>query len=804
MNTNRIMVVEDERIFALDLRQRLQQAGFNVVGMAASGAEALRQAQQQQPNIVLMDIHLEGDMDGITAATEILQRHRIPVVFLTAYAEDDVIRKAQHSLAYGYLVKPCDTRELVATLGMALARRSAEVAIESSEERLRFALDIAEMGVWEWDRNADRFSAVGPIDSIFGSPAELLNGGVDTLVARVAVEEQQKVMAALQQGVISGCFRSLRADGSQGWLEVHARPFTTANSEQLRIVGVIKDVTSHREAEERLRQASVVFETTAAGLLITDARRRVLSANSAFSLITGLPPHALDGQDPDVMLHLRPHSAGFYQRLLNLPKRQWQGEVMCRRASGEPFPGWEQVSLVMDENNEVSHVVYAISDLSAVRRAEAQLDYLAHHDPLTALPNRLLFNERFEQQLCHAERLQRGFAVIFIDLDDFKLINDSMGHNAGDELLKVIAARIQSTIRRSDTLARLGGDEFVMLLPEVNEPQRCASLAHKVLLAVIEPVLLGSVRVQVSASLGIAFYPHDGQDSAQLLRAADSAMYHAKALGRNRFAFFDTEMAKRAEERLFIEQGVRRALDQHQLELHYQPIFELASGQLVAAEALVRWRHPELGLIPPDRFIAIAESSGLIEPLGLWVLEQACRDARNWQQQGHSAVQVAVNVSPRQCHNPKFDQLVAQVLATTGLAPELLELELTESALQSSAEVQAMLSRLRALNVSLAIDDFGTGYSCLSVLKGLPIQKLKIDRSFTQDVLDDSNSAVLARIILAMGLNLGMKVVAEGIETQAQLEWLLGQQCSLGQGYLLGRPQPLADFRLLLQPPSRH
>ena len=264
------------------------------------------------------------------------------------------------------------------------------------------------------------------------------------------------------------------------------------------------------------------------------------------------------------------------------------------------------------------------------------------------------------------------------------------------------------------------------------------------------------------------------------------------------------EMAQRAEERLFIEQGVRRAIDQQQLELHYQPIFDLATGRMVAAEALVRWRHPELGLIPPDRFIPIAEAAGLIEPLGLWVLNQACRDACNWQQSGQPPVQVAVNVSPRQCHNHNFDQMVAKALAETGLDPGLLELELTESALQSSAEVQAMLGRLRALGIGLVIDDFGTGYSCLSVLKGLPIQKLKIDRSFIQDVLDDSNSAVLARIILAMGLNLGMKVIAEGIETQAQFDWLLSHQCSHGQGYLLGRPQPLADFRHLLHPSLHH
>lgn len=799
MTNGRIMLVEDERIFALDLRFRLQNAGFEVVGVAASGEEALNLAPTLKPNIVLMDIHLEGEMDGISAATELRSRHRLPVVFLTAYAEDDVIKRAQRSVAYGYLVKPCDTRELVATLGMVLARRDAELEVEQNEERLRFALDTADMGVWEWNRDANHFSAIGPIDNIFGAPAQLVDGGVATLISRLHPQEQRAVLDQLHvDGTISGCFRSLRAEGGPGWLEVHAKPFVSNHSDQLRVVGVIKDVTSRRDAEERLRQASVVFETTAEGIIITDGERRILSANSAFYLITGLPVGAVDGQDPDAILHLRPHSDGFYQRLADAPKQQWQGEVMCSRATGEPFPGWEQVSLVRDEHNQVSHFVFAISDLSAVRRAEAQLDYLAHHDPLTALPNRLLFNERFEQMIYHAARQQRGFALMFIDLDDFKVINDTLGHGAGDELLKVVAARVHGTIRRSDTLARLGGDEFVMLLTDVYEPQRCASLALKVLAAVAEPVRLGDVNVRVSASVGVALYPNDGQDSERLLKAADSAMYHAKAEGRNQFAFFDQKMAARAEERLFLEQGLRKALEEDQLELHYQPIIELATGQVQAAEALVRWRHPELGLIPPVRFIPAAEATGLIDPLGLWVLRRACRDAREWQRQGRPAVRIAVNVSPRQCYNKTFDQQVAAVLAESGLDPALLELEITESALQSSDEVQAMLGRLRDLGVGLAIDDFGTGYSCLSVLKGLPIQKLKIDRSFVCDLPHDSNSEVLARIILAMGKNLGMRVIAEGVETQAQRDWLLANDCALAQGYLFARPDLLAEFLKML------
>ena len=687
MNQTNILVVEDERIIAFDLKQRLEALGYRISAVVPSGEEAIEKAAELQPDLVLMDIHLEGGMDGIEAAQRIHERLRIPVVFLTAYAEDETLRRAQASLPFGYLVKPIEARELHATIQMALSRRAAEVALEHSEERLRLALDAADLGVWEWEAATGQITTTGHIDAIFGSVPEPIGETWESFLARVHPEDREGVERALKEALIQGAslnlvFRYLRSDGQAGWIETHVKACSGTGDAAAHLVGVVKDITERRQMEERLRQAGAVFETTAEGIFIMDAAHRIVSVNSAFTAITGYRLGEALGQDPDELLHARRHSDQFYPRLATTAGGQWQGETYCQRKNGEVFPAWESVSMVRDPEARITHYAVAFSDITAIRRAETQLNHLAHHDPLTGLPNRLLFNDRLDQALERARRDQQRCALLFLDLDGFKIINDTLGHRSGDLLLQTIAARLQGALRRSDTAARLGGDEFVVIMADIAHAEDGARLARKLLEALSIPIELAGERIAVSASVGLSVYPEDGADRHVLFKAADTAMYSAKAQGRNRYCFYTQELATRAAERLNIEQGLKRALETGAFVLHYQPQVALSDGTITGVEALIRWQHPQEGLVPPGRFIPIAEETGVIEPLGRWVLQAACAEAVRWLKAGGSALRLSVNVSARQFAHGHFHETVRSVLSDTGFPAELLEIEITESTLQ--------------------------------------------------------------------------------------------------------------------------
>ncbi|MGH8569532.1 MAG: diguanylate cyclase domain-containing protein, partial [Gammaproteobacteria bacterium] len=426
-----------------------------------------------------MDIHLEGAMDGIEAAGMIHADYRIPVVFLTAYAEDETLQRAQASLPFGYLVKPVEARELHATLQMALGRRAAEVEIEvevkKGKERLQLALDAAGLGVWEWDTTSCRLTAGEGFHAIFEGEREPISQPWAAFLARVHPEDRAGVQEAMDKAVALGeslnlAFRTVRPGGAIGWIEAHAKASRTEPAGQVRVVGVMKDITARREAEERLQQAAAVFQTTAEGIFLMDREHRIVSVNPAFTAITGYRPDEVLGQDPEVLLHARRHSDQFYPRLETTPGGQWRGETYCRHKNGTVRPVWESVSVVRDERGAASHYVAAFSDISAMRRAEEQLNHLTHHDPLTGLPNRLLFHDRLEQTLARAQREEGRCAVLFFDLDGFKVINDTLGHSSGDLLLQTIAARLKRSLRSNDTAARLGGDEFVILLEHIAHP----------------------------------------------------------------------------------------------------------------------------------------------------------------------------------------------------------------------------------------------------------------------------------------------------------------------------------------------
>ncbi|MBN9423269.1 MAG: two-component system response regulator [Candidatus Accumulibacter sp. 66-26] len=807
MNGNgqiKLMLVEDERVVAFDLKNQLQSFGYHVGAMVASGEQAVLRAAEVAPDVVLMDIHLEGAMDGVQAATEIQVRYQIPVIYLTAFAEDDTLRRALASRPFGYLVKPWDARELHATIQMALARRDVEVAVEKSELRLQLAMDAASLGVFEWLPQDNRLHGDGHLGALFGDLPVPLDESWESFLARVEADDRERVVAALGDTLACGEavrleFRTARSNGGPHFLEASVKAYPASNAGR-RVVGVLQDVTQRHRAEDSLRQSSVVFHTAAEAIVITGAERRIDAINAAFTRITGYSEDEALGFDVDILLRVRrvPGGGGdFFAQLAASADGYWQGEIFCQRRSGESFPAWQSVSVVRNAAGRAGNFVIAFSDVSEIHVAEAKLNHLAHHDPLTGLPNRLLFDDRFEQAIEQARRQQQHCLLLFLDLDSFKVVNDTLGHTMGDELLRVVAGRLRGTLRSADTIARLGGDEFVILAGGTS-PGYAADLARKILNALHVPIVLAGDRVTVSGSIGIAVYPDNGGDRHLLMRAADIAMYSAKAAGRNCYQFYSQDMAERSSERLHMEQGLRRAIAEGGLLLHYQPQVALADGRIVGVEALVRWLHPELGMIPPARFIPVAEESGVIDSLGRWVLECACREVCGLRDAAGQQLRLAVNVSAREFMREDFIEIVCATLAQTGFPATALELEITESTLQVIERSVEILGELKALGIAVSIDDFGTGYSSLSVLRELPIDRIKIDRSFIHDLPENREGIAIVEAMVALAESLRMEIIVEGIERPEQAAALRRLGCGEGQGYLFGRPLAHAALVALL------
>ncbi|HEX5803517.1 MAG TPA: EAL domain-containing protein [Azospira sp.] len=793
-----LMLVEDERIVAFDLQRQLHGFGYHVGAVVASGEQAVRKAAEQKPDLVLMDIHLEGRMDGIEAACAIRAQHQIPVVFLTAYAEDDTLRRALDSRPFGYLVKPCEGRELHATIQMALARREDETAVEQSEQRLKLALDAASLGVLEWNPDSNRMKGDGHLHALFGSLPLPLDEPWAAFIGRVDAADRERVQAALEatrSGDEAVCieFRTIENHLPSRYMEAHAKAYG-GPGDGLRVIGILQDVTQRHHDEERLRQSSVVFHTTAEAIVITDLEQRALAVNRAFTRITGYAEAEAIGRDPDVLLRIAPGTERYAACLAATGPGFWHGEVQCHRRGGEPFPAWQSISVVRNAAGLATHLVTAFSDVSAIYEAHRQLHHLAHHDPLTGLPNRVLFDDRLDNAIEHALRHDERCLLLFLDLDGFKVINDTLGHAVGDALLRVVGERLKNALRASDTVARLGGDEFVILAGSVH-PDYAAQLAAKILAELREPIEVCGEQLAVTGSIGIAVFPDNGADSQQLMRAADMAMYTAKSEGRNRFHFYADDMSARARERMQIEQGLRRAIAADGLAVHYQPRLELAGRRIVGVEALVRWPHPERGMIQPGSFIAIAEESGIIESLGRWVLRRACLEMLQLPPVAGESLRLAVNVSPRQFLAADFIEHVAATLAETGFPAAALELEITESTLQATERSLSVIHELEALGVAVSIDDFGTGYSSLAVLRDLPIQRIKVDRSFIVDLPENDSQRAVIEAVVALSRALRMSITVEGIERPAQAEILQALGCQEGQGFLFARPMPFAELR---------
>lgn len=556
-------------------------------------------------------------------------------------------------------------------------------------------------------------------------------------------------------------------------------------------------------AQDQLRVAQAIFRNTQP-VMVTDARARIQRVNEAFCTLMGYRPEEMLGQTPR-MFRSNHHDQAFYDQMVAAIKASghWEGEVWDRRKSGEVFPKWMSIAAVADAAGEVTHMVACYTDLSGQQHAQQQIHRLAFYDVLTNLPNRALLRERLQQAQAQAERGGHWGVLLLLDWDDFKSFNDSLGHPQGDVLLQQIGARLAAGLSPDATAARLGGDEFAIVLPQLGHTQEQAasqaeSLAERVLQTLAAPYHIAATDYAGSASLGLVLLAGSQPDADTLLKQAELAMYQAKQAGRGLLHFFDEALERTITERAQLERALRVGIAQDELRLYYQPQVALENGvfRIVGAEALVRWQHPERGLVAPGLFIPLAEETGLIEALGLWVLQTACRQLGQWRKQPRLAdLQLAVNVSAAQFLHPDFVAQVLGLLQENGVPPECLKLELTESLLVDNAEVViATMTALQAQGVRFSLDDFGTGYSSLQYLKHLPLHQLKIDQSFVRDLEIDANDAAIARAVAALAHSLGLAVIAEGVETPAQQSLLADMGCHVYQGYWFSRPLPLADF----------
>lgn len=689
-------------------------------------------------------------------------------------------------------------------------RKRTQAALEKYAEEVRDLYDNAPCGYHSVDRG-------DVLTRINNTALEWLGYAREELVGRrrfadlLTAESRESYSIQLGKSRASGRIRDLeldilRKDGTSMPVLLNSASTIDECGELVNSRATLIDLTELSEANRKLRLAAAVFEHTNDAIVITDGSATILAVNKAFSNITGYQPEDVIGKNPRLLKSER-HDDEFYRKMWDSIETSgsWRGEIWDRRKSGEIFPVWQNISTVKDVNGKVTEYISVFSDITTIKETEQQLIELAYYDPLTGLANRLLFNDRLGHAIEHAKRHKTRVALLLLDLDRFKLINDTLGHAAGDLLLQAVGRRLAESIRAEDTIARLGGDEFAVVIANIESAEDAALLAEKIVRTVSEPLIIEEQSLAVSASIGISIFPDDAEDRDSLAKAADVAMYGAKEAGRNNYAFYAPAMTDRAAEVLRIDHGLRNALRHGELELYYQPQVNLATGQISGVEALLRWNHPVEGLQTPEHFVPVAEETHLIEDVGEWVVENACRQIAHWSAAGIPPIRVAINLSPRQLKRSDFVDFVRARLPECSLLHHGfgIDLEITEAALQTDPDIVEALHALKALGFRIAIDDFGTGYSSLNSLKQLPIDVLKIDRTFVRGIPDDPDDRAITSAIIAMGHSLGKSIIAEGIETEAQLRFLADQKCDDAQGYLLYIPVPAGQCSVFLSTPSQ-
>ena len=818
-----LLVVDDDTTQLQILSDILTDEGFDVV-TAVTALQAIEYFKQTRFSVVVIDLRLP-DLDG----TELLHRlleldKRVRVIIYTGYSSFESAKQALNNRAFAYVEKANDTEIFVSTILRAYQDykdtyiRDLETtilektkALQESEERLNLALESANGAAWDWDMTSGKVTYSRNWYKMTGFEVDELEPTISTWRDRVHPDDAPQLDDLLEkyfQGEIETFECEYRIRTKQGryiwWLDRGKIIERDSSNKPIRMIGVDTDITDRKRQEESLRLAAIAFEAQE-GISISDKNGHIVRVNGAFTEITGYSSEEIIGCSHSI-LHSDRQDDVFYQKMWAeiTDNGRWQGEIWDRRKNGEVYPTWLGITAVKNAKGETTHYVGHFIDISERKKFEDQITYLAYHDSLTKLPNRALLLDRINTCLKADKRYQDVSALLFLDLDRFKNLNDALGHRIGDELLIQIAERLKRELRDEDTISRLGGDEFVVLIASVGSYEKQASINHavtiaeKVQMVFMQPFLLEGHEYHCTVSTGIVLFSDNESNAEDILKQADTAMYRAKAEGGNAIRFYEPEMQKLADLRLGLEKDLRHALVNKELALHLQPQVDY-QGKFIAAEALLRWKHSERGFVPPSEFIPIAEETGMIIEFGEWILNEACRILQEWKEKNRSFHYLAVNVSPLQFRQPDFVEMVEGVLDRSRVNPCLLMLEITEQAVIHDIEnTVKKIELLKNKGVRFAIDDFGTGYSSLAYLKRLPLDVLKIDQSFVSGIGENPNDSAIVEAIIAMALRLNLHPIAEGVEQQTQLEFLQQHGCRKFQGYYFSRPLPVIDFENIL------
>ncbi|MEH2045392.1 GGDEF domain-containing response regulator [Nostoc sp.] len=800
-----ILVVEDEFIVAMDIQNRLRKFGYTVLGLADSGEEAIKKAADNSLDLVLMDIHLKGNMDGVEAAQIIHNIFNIPVIYLTANADESTLNRAKVTEPFGYILKPFKEKELKFTIEITLSKHRTEKKLKQNEQWLTTILKSIGDAVITSDESGT-VTFMNPIAEVLtGWNYSDAFGKEATEVFNIAHEETRTIIESpvkqvLQYGVTVGLPEQtilIAKNGTEIPIDDSVAPIKDENGNITGAVLVFQDITERNQILEALARRQQEFKALVENApdIISrfNPQLRYVYVNPAIEKVTGISAETFIGKT---------------NAELNLPEEFYR---ICDRKLGQVFQTKQETEFEcslaiacetkhyhtrlvpeLASDGSVYFVLSIARNITALKLAEAQLIHDAFHDILTGLPNRALFMERLERALMLTKRRANyTFAVLFLDLDRFKVVNDSLGHMIGDQLLTALARRLENCLRSGDTVARLGGDEFTILLDDLQNANDVISVVERIHQALTSAFQLSGYEVFTTVSIGIALNKGSYNLPEELLRDADIAMYRAKALGKARHEIFDSTMYTQVTKLLELEMDLRRAVERQEFQVYYQPIVLLETYKIIGFEALVRWQHPQHGLVSPDNFIPLAEETGLIIPIGYWVLGEACRQMRAWQVQFPTdpPLTISVNLSTKQFSQPGLIEQINQILQETGLEGGSLKLEITESVLMENIQLATfMLLQLQQMNIQLHLDDFGIGYSSLSYLHRFPSNALKIDRSFIAKIGANGENLEIVQAIVALAQSLNIDVIAEGVETLEQLAQLRVMKCKYAQGYFFSKP----------------